>query len=406
MSFLLHIKLLSAQISQQHKGLFHSSWVSPVLPNMLSQAAVKPLELACPSLWSLTAPRTAWVQLWLPGWVLGGGGSKSACFLLFTFLMLIIISWPHQLLGKLYALLFMCSFCKEFLTAERSRRASGKKREGNRSSVEPLRECSCTTSHPNHTQLAWQLGSSPTRACITSPGHPRFTCLFTWTYHFGVSPSLKRAPAGFKAVLLFVKTYSCFVHKAKPNLKITLLFSQIMFTLGWWKWASMWLCVCVYATHTDIESFIVFCKHICKWSIKKKFLLINMDQGTECFPCEISVLLLIWETCIVSSCQSKIYLRFTRLKNYILVLHDQGHLPNSNQLVQMPRGTFIFWWIKSQCLKIAGPIAGSSSGNQPFTFSPSPLLAQASSKTHALCTLHSSSALETYLVNVFIKDDV
>lgn len=75
---------------------------------------------------------------------------------------------------------------------------------------------------------------------------------------------------------------------------------------------------------------------------KQKFLLINMDQGTECFLYEISVLLLIWETCIVYSCQSKMYLRFMRLKNYILVLHDQGHLAKNNQLVQMLQGTFIF----------------------------------------------------------------
>lgn len=74
---------------------------------------------------------------------------------------------------------------------------------------------------------------------------------------------------------------------------------------------------------------------------KQKFLLINMDQGTECFPDDISVLLLIWETCIVSSCQSKIYLSFMRLKTYILVLRDQGHLAKSSRLVQMSQGNFI-----------------------------------------------------------------
>jgi len=75
---------------------------------------------------------------------------------------------------------------------------------------------------------------------------------------------------------------------------------------------------------------------------KHKFLLVNMDQGTECFPCEISVLFLLWETCIVSSCQNQIYLRFMRLKNYILALHDQGCLAKNNQLVQMSQRTFIF----------------------------------------------------------------
>lgn len=230
---------------------------------------MKPLKLAYPSLWSLTAPRTAWVQLWLPGWVLGGGGSKSACFFLFTFLVLIIISWLHQLLGKLYSSLFMCPLCKEFfLTAERRGRASRKKRGGNRSLVEPLRECSSTASHPNHAQLAWQPGRGPTRVCITSPGHPRFTCLFTFTCHFGGSPSLKRAPVGFKAMLLFVKTYSCFVHKTKPNLKITLVIQPNCIHIGVVK-VGVNMIVCVHATCIDIESFIAFCKHICKWNINK-----------------------------------------------------------------------------------------------------------------------------------------
>jgi len=111
-------------------------------------------------------------------------------------------------------------------------RASRKKTGGNRSSIEPLTEPSSASSHPNHAQLAQQLGSGPTRACITSPGRPRFTCLFTCTCHFGVSPSLKRAPAGFKAVLLFVKTYSCFVHETKPNLKITLVIQPNCIHIG------------------------------------------------------------------------------------------------------------------------------------------------------------------------------
>lgn len=40
--------------------------------------------------------------------------------------------------------------------------------------------------------------------------------------------------------------------------------------------------------------------------------------------------------------------------------------------------------------------------SQPSTFSPSPVLAQTSSRKHELCTLHSSSASETYLVNVLM----
>ena len=169
-----------------------------------------------------------------------------ASFYSLFFLVLIIISWPHQLLAKLYASLFMCPLCKEFfLTAERRGRASRKKRGGNRSSVEPLRECCSTASHPNHAQLARQPGSGPTRACITSPGHPHFTCLFTCTCYFGVSPSLKRAPAGFKAVLLFVKTYSCFVHKTKPNLKISLVIQPNYIHIGVVKGGvNMIVCVC------------------------------------------------------------------------------------------------------------------------------------------------------------------
>lgn len=69
------------------------------------------------------------------------------------------------------------------------------------------------------------------------------------------------------------------------------------------------------------------------------------------------------ETWIVSACQSKICLRFMRLRSYILVLRDQGHLAQSNQLVQMSQGSFIFWWTKPLCLQITGPAAGSSSGN-------------------------------------------
>lgn len=102
---------------------------------------------------------------------------------------------------------------------------------------------------------------------------------------------------------------------------------------------------------------------------KQNFLLINMDQGTKR---EVSTAPYL-ETCIVSACQSKICCRFIRLRNYILVFHDQGHLAQSNQLVQMCQGSFLSWWTKPLCLQIPGPTAGPSAGNHSPPHSPPPL---------------------------------
>lgn len=114
----------------------------------------------------------------------------------------------------------------------------------------------------------------------------------------------------------------------------------------------------------------------------------------------MSILLLICKTCVISSCQTKIYLRFTRLKNYILVLCDQGCLAKRSQLVQMSWATSISQQVKPWYLPVAGPIVGSSAGDHNPSHS-NPLLAQTSSKK-SIC---SSSAFQTDLVNVLIRDD-
>lgn len=241
----------------------------PLSDHLLSLPAHSPEQweatgAGLPLLWPLTALRTAWVQLCLPGWMPEGGGSKSAGSYRFTSFGAQNNFLALPALEEALFLIIHVPPLQLFLAAERKGRASRKEQGGSRWSAEPLRGCSFTASHPNHAQLARQLGSGMARAPSTSPGHPRFTCMC----HFGVSPSLKRAPAAFKAVLLFVKTYLCFVHKTKPTLKITLVIQPNSVHVGVVK-VGVNTVLCEHATHIGRESFRGGCEHISKWNINK-----------------------------------------------------------------------------------------------------------------------------------------